>query len=83
MESKSLRSKFVLALLPLFVLCFVVFMNTALVSFSTDKEDDNAASVSSLYTTEEQKEDMQHDPVYISIFKFIMNCNPFQKETQL
>jgi hypothetical protein len=82
MENKDLRNKFVLALSPILVLCLIVFMNTASVSSSFETDDENAAPVSNVYDAEEQKADV-HEPVYVSIFKLIMNCNPFQKEAQL
>ncbi len=84
MENKKLKKKIILALTPLFVLSLVVIISTIPKSFSNTKYEGNyAPSFQSEYAAEEQKPEVpSHEPVYISIFKFIVNCNPFQKETQ-
>ncbi|MGZ4041154.1 MAG: hypothetical protein ACXVNR_11355 [Bacteroidia bacterium] len=41
--------------------------------------NEERTSTQEVYSAEETP---LHEPVYISIFKFIINCNPFQKESQ-
>ena len=76
MEKENYRKQFYLALTPLLVLCIIVFMNARSASVSKEITNENAPVVESLFSAEEQP---SHEPVYISIFKFIINCNPFQK----
>jgi hypothetical protein len=80
MEKENYKKQLYLALTPLFILCIVVFINAGSVSVSKEVNNVNSPAVESLYSTEEQP---SHEPVYVSIFKFIINCNPFQKESQL
>jgi len=84
MENKNSIKKILLALTPLLMLSTMVLCYTVPQSFSKAKYDeDYSSSLQSEYTAEEQKpEAPSHESVYISIFKFIINCNPFQKETQ-
>ena len=82
MKNKELKKKIFLALLPLFALSLVVGLATVPKAFSNESSEEGyLPSLQSDYTAEDQKSDSP-EPVYISIFKFIVNCNPFQKETQ-
>ena len=84
MENKILKRKIALALTPVFVLSLIVLFSNVPKSFdSVNYAGDLIPSMQSEYAAEEQKQETpSHEPVYISIFKFIVNCNPFQKETQ-
>ena len=85
MENKQLKKRIVLALLPLVALSVGVFITTAPKTFSNSNYSVNydGPSYQSEYSSEEEKPEVpSHEPVYISIFKFIVNCNPFKKETQ-
>ena len=85
MESKDLKKQILLALMPIVALSMLVLFTTLPKSISASaNEDDSSFSIQSEYATQEQKQEAPSpEPVYISIFKFIVNCNPFQKETQL
>lgn len=43
------------------------------------------AGVNVGYEVEHNKQEApaNHEPVFMSVFKFIVNCNPFKKETSL
>ncbi len=84
MENKSLKKKIALALVPLVGLCLVVFISTSKNASANSNNNLNyLPSYQSEYAAEDQKPEVpSHEPIYISIFKFIVNCNPFKKETQ-
>lgn len=44
-----------------------------------------SAASSPNYNVDDQKHEApaNHEPVFMSIFKFIVNCNPFKKEANL
>lgn len=67
-----------LALAPFFVLCIFVFANWQSDYFSNAINEERT-SEQNVYNAEETP---LHEPVYVSVFKFIINCNPFQKESQ-
>ena len=85
MENKHLRKQILLALVPVIALSLIVLFNTVPKSFFDSGEEGSLVpTIQSEYAAEEQKQDApSQEPIYISIFKFIVNCNPFQKETQL
>lgn len=83
MDNKNFKRQIVLALAPLFVLCFAVFVNTVPGSLSKSMRDKSSSAIESMYSSNEQKDEApSREPIYVSVIKFIINCNPFQKETQ-
>lgn len=70
--------------MPVMALSVIVLFTTAPKSLSASTSEGNPfRTMQSEYTSEEQKQDVpSNEPIYISVFKFIVNCNPFQKETQ-
>ena len=80
MENKRLKKQILLALLPAIALSMLLLVAAAEFVSGSDYEGSSFPSIQSEFSAEEQP---SHEPVYISIFKFIINCNPFQKESQL
>ncbi|MGZ3863050.1 MAG: hypothetical protein ACXVPN_04540 [Bacteroidia bacterium] len=78
MKVNNFKKQIVLALAPLLILCAFVFANWQFDYFS-NAINGEGNSTNSIYNTEETP---LHEPVYVSVFKFIVNCNPFQKESQ-
>jgi hypothetical protein len=84
MENRNLKRQIIIALLPISVLSTVVFFSMGAGALAGSKYNlgYNGPSYQSEYSAEEQKPEVpSHEPVYISVFKFIVNCNPFKKET--
>jgi hypothetical protein len=85
MENKQLKKQIILALIPLIALSFAVLFGSSSGTFRTTKYKlfNNAAFGQPEYASGDQKPEMPSpEPVYVSIFKFIVNCNPFKKEAQ-
>jgi hypothetical protein len=83
MENRNFKKKIILALTPLLGLSMLVLFSTLPVFLNGSNSDEsNMSSLQGEYSTEQKSDTPSHEPVYISVLKFIMNCNPFQKETQ-
>ena len=86
MKNKQSKRGIIIALVPLFVLCMIVFVYTVPRTFTNSGYGVNygVPSYQNEYSSQEHKpEKPSHDPVYLSIFKFIVNCNPFKKEASI
>jgi hypothetical protein len=82
MESRNLKKQIVLALVPLGMLCVCVFSFDNK-DFSAHLKYEEAGVVANSYSSQEQKQESpSHEPMFISVFKFIVNCNPFKREAQ-
>ena len=84
MKKKNTNKRTLYVLIPLLGLSMLAFIllprttsNGAVIN-----DDFNTPSAQSNYDVDDQKHEApaNHEPVLISVFKFIVNCNPFKKE---
>ncbi len=86
MKKSNTNKRTLFILIPLLWISMLAFVllprSTKSVHVSAD---DIGSSIKSNYDVDDQKHEAptNHEPVFVSIFKFIVNCNPFRKETQL
>jgi len=87
MKKKSNNKRTIFILVPLLGLSLLAFVlsPSAAPGSGINAEADTSINMKGNYDVDDQKHEApaNHEPVFISIFKFIVNCNPFRKETNL
>ena len=86
MNKKKSNKRTLFILIPLLGLSMLAFILLPRTSKSIDLNTEESAQVDeSKYDVDNQKHEVpvNHEPIFASIFKFIVNCNPFKKEAQL
>lgn len=86
MKKKSNNKRTIFILVPMLGLSLLAFVLTpSAPALGIQAEDNTSVDMKSNYDVDDQKHEApaNHEPLFISVFKFIVNCNPFRKETNL
>lgn len=88
MKKKRYNKRMLVALVVIFTLSMLAFISvpgkpSAFVG--SGNEETGTVKLEENYGVDNQKpsEPAAHEHMLLSVFKFIVNCNPFRKETQL
>ncbi|HXB39180.1 MAG TPA: hypothetical protein VNZ49_01480 [Bacteroidia bacterium] len=86
MKKKNTNKRTLFILIPLLGLSLLAFILLPRTGRNIDlSNEESAQAVQSAYDVDDQKHEapVNHEPVFVSVFKFIVNCNPFKREAQL
>ena len=88
-KKKNTNKRTLFILVPLFALSMLafIFIPRQTPQLNPGTEGNSGSLVGGNYAVDEPKQEApvpnDREPVVISIFKFIVNCNPFKKEAAL